>query len=225
MSRESIRTEAIVLHHFDYSDNSIIVRLYTRSNGLISCIAKGVKNKPKKGTNKMSYFLPLNLCETTLYYHPDKELHLLSQIHSLRYHQHLHTDIKKIIYTTLLSEFLLKVLHEENHPETLFNFLKEKIILLDQQTEKLLNLYLHTLLNVCGYLGYKPDIHTWNSLLDNDHNLIATFLNELYHNPDYEYTLSENEKKVIMDVIERFMQLHIQGFKPLQSSTVWRLIY
>lgn len=225
MSRESIHTEAIILHHFDYLDNSVIVRLYTQSHGLLSCIAKGVKNKPKKGTNKMSSFLPLNLSEILIYYDPDKELHLLSDIHSIRYHQNLHTDIKKIAYTSFLSEFLLHVLHQDAQPNTLFNFLKEKIILLDQQADKLLNLYLHIILNVCGYLGYQPDMNTWESLLDIDNAPIANFLNQVYFNPNYDYVLSEVEKKVVLSVVERFMQLHIQGFKPLQSTVIWSLIY
>lgn len=225
MPKESIHTEAIVLHHIDYTDNSIIVRLYTKTRGLLSCIAKGVKNKPKRGTSKISCFLPLNLSETTIYYHSDKELHLLSEIHSIRYHQSLHTDIKKIAYTSFLSEFLLRVLHEEDEPDALFNFLKEKIILLDQQSEKLLNLYFHIILNVCGYLGYRPDSSTWHSLLDRDSTSVVDFLSEIYSNPDYDYLLSEKEKKEALSTVERFMQLHIHGFRPLQSPTIWSLIY
>lgn len=225
MPRENIHTEAIILHHIDYSDNSIIVRLYTKSHGLLSCIAKGVKNKPKKGTSKMSYFLPLNLCEVTFYYHQDKELHLLSEIHSIYYHQNLYTDIKKIAYTSSLSELLLSILHEDDQPETLFTFLKTKIIQLDKQSEKLLNLYIHIILNVCGYLGYKPNIKTWEALLDNESLSISTFLNTIYDNPDYDYTLSEQEKKIVLSVLERFMQMYIQGFRPLKSTTVWASIY
>jgi DNA repair protein RecO (recombination protein O) len=225
MSRESIHTEAVILHYIDYADNSIIVRLYTQTHGLLSCIAKGVKTKPKKGTNKMSCFLPLNIVDTVIYYQQDKELHLLSEIHSIWYHQTLHTDIKKMAYTSFLAEFLLRVLHEEDQPDLLFSFLKEKIIRLDQQSDKLLNLYFHILLNVCGYLGYKPDLATWHSLLDVDEVSIASFLTEIYANPDYDYTLSDKEKKVALSVTERFMQMHIQGFKPLQSTTIWSLIY
>jgi DNA repair protein RecO (recombination protein O) len=225
MSRENTHTEAIILHHIDYSDNSIIVRLFTQTHGLLSCIAKGVKNKPKKGTSRMSAFLPLNISETTIYYDPNKELHLLSEIHSIRYHQHLHTDIKKMAYTSFISEFLLRVLHQEVQPDALFNFLKEKIIQLDQQSEKLLNLYFHIILNVCGYLGYQPNTATWESLLDTDNLGVANFLNEIYFNADYDYMLSEKEKKAALAVTERFMQVHIHGFKPLQSTTIWNLIY
>lgn len=225
MSKESIHTEAIVLHHIDYSDNSIIVRLYTKSHGLLSCIAKGVKNKPKKGTSKISAFLPLNLSKTTIYYDANKELHLLSEIHSIRYHQSLHTDIKKMAYTSFLSEFLLRVLHQEVQPEALYSFLKEKIIQLDLQSEKLLNLYFHIILNVCGYLGYRPDIHTWQSLLDTDSTSVIDFLHEIYFNADYDYLLSEKEKKTALYATEKFMQVHIHGFRPLQSVAIWSLIY
>lgn len=225
MPRENIHTEAIVLHHIDYADNSIIARLFTQSHGLLSCIAKGVKNKPKKGTSKMSAFLPLNISETTIYYDAEKELHLLSEIHSIHYHRTLHTDIKKMAYTSFVSEFLLRVLHQEEQPYALFNFLKEKIIQLDQQSEKLLNLYFHILLNVCGFLGYQPSADTWYSFLEDKEHNISTFLNEVYLNPEYDYVLSEQEKKTALAIVERFMQRHIHGFKPLQSTVIWSLIY
>lgn len=225
MSKENIDTEAIVLHYIDYADSSIIVRLFTKSHGLLSCIAKGVKKKSKKGTNKMSMFLPLNFCEVNIYYNSDKELHLLSEIHSTRYHQHLHTDIKKMAYTSFIAEFLLHVLHQDAQSEALFDFLKEKIIQLDGQQDKLLHLYFHIILNVCGYLGYQPNASTWEFLLDAEDSAVARFLNEIYFNPELDYVLSEREKKTALAVTERFMQMYIHGFKPLQSTVIWSLIY
>ncbi|MCS7076513.1 MAG: DNA repair protein RecO [Bacteroidia bacterium] len=221
----NIYTEAIVLRYINYGDNSLIARLYTRENGLISCIAKGVKKKSKKGTSKISYFLPLNICNINLYYSPDKEIHLLSDIHLVYYHQSLHIHFKKIAYTSLLTEFLLGVLHEDNQPYAIFDFLQSKIIQLDQQNEQLLPLYLHILLNTSGYLGYQADEKIWENLLEPKYIHLKSYLHDLYYTSSQNYTLTEDEKKAILSTIEKFMKLHIHGFKGLQSTSIWEVIY
>ena len=43
MKRVPVETDALVLRRFDYSETSQIARLYTRSEGRLSVIAKGIK--------------------------------------------------------------------------------------------------------------------------------------------------------------------------------------
>lgn len=225
MAREAIDTLAIMLDHIDYTDNSVIARIYTREYGLVSCIAKGVKKKLKKGTNKMSYFLPLNICQVTFYYRAERELHLLSELHLIYYHQSLHTEIKKILYTSSLGEFLLCILHEDSQPHLLFDFLKDKIIQLDRQNEHLIHLYVHILLNVCAYLGYKPNVLAWQDILETDYQHLPTYLEDVYYNPEQSYPLTTEERKAILAAIEQFAKRYIHGFKPLQSKAIWEIIY
>ncbi len=54
-------TRGIVLHHFKYSEKSIIAKIYTEKFGLQSYIINGVRSAKSK--NKAVYLQPLSLGE------------------------------------------------------------------------------------------------------------------------------------------------------------------
>ena len=55
------QSRAIVLRQIKYSETSLILKIYTEKEGLLSFIAKGVRGK--KGKLRSAQFQPLNLID------------------------------------------------------------------------------------------------------------------------------------------------------------------
>ena len=79
MSKRALaETEALVLRRFDYSETSQIARLYTRSDGRLSVIAKGIKrpNRDLQGPLDL-----LCLADVAFAGGPETELLVLRRYH------------------------------------------------------------------------------------------------------------------------------------------------
>ena len=57
------RSRAIVLHQIKYSETSLILKIYTEKEGLLSFIVKGVRGG--KGKFRSAQFQPLNVIDLT----------------------------------------------------------------------------------------------------------------------------------------------------------------
>ena len=55
------QSRAIVLNKINYSETSLILKIYTEQEGLLSFIVKGIRGK--KGKLRMAQFQALNLLE------------------------------------------------------------------------------------------------------------------------------------------------------------------
>jgi hypothetical protein len=76
------KTKGIVLHSLKYSENSIIVKIYTESFGLVSYLVRSVRSK--KSALKTGIFQPLTLLEMVVYhkknryFKPSRKLYIVS---------------------------------------------------------------------------------------------------------------------------------------------------
>ncbi|MBT7093375.1 MAG: hypothetical protein HN936_09015 [Bacteroidetes bacterium] len=66
------KIRAIVLHHLNYGDTSIIAHLYTDKFGRQSVMIKGARGQRKN--RKISLYHPLALLEIELYYKENRDL-------------------------------------------------------------------------------------------------------------------------------------------------------
>ena len=71
-------TEGIVLHKVNYSETSLILKVFTLQNGLQSFIFQGAKRKGKKG-NLIS---PLSIIQINYFQRQDSDLAKISEIES-----------------------------------------------------------------------------------------------------------------------------------------------
>ena len=62
---------AFVLHHYDWSESSLILETFTRSQGRVSLVAKGAK---KPSSNFRPVLLPLQHLELAYSMAPDSEI-------------------------------------------------------------------------------------------------------------------------------------------------------
>ena len=100
-----IKTRAIVLHRFAYSDSSFIVKALTEEYGVVSFIIKGAKRKesPFKGALD-----PLALSEVVFRQNPAKELQFIKEASIVNWHAHLRASLMDLAIAQVMAEIVLR---------------------------------------------------------------------------------------------------------------------
>jgi len=123
------KTESIILSVAPYRETSCILRLFTRTRGLLHGIAKGARRSGGKSTPT-----PLDrgiVLEALLYHRPNRELHTLGSLHVANFFHGIRADITKSALRDIAIELYLKSITEPSpHPE-LFDLLLNFFIKLD----------------------------------------------------------------------------------------------
>ena len=148
------QTKAIVLKTTKYSDNSLIVKMYTELFGLQTYIIGGVHSK--KAKIKSALFMPLTLLDVVANSSTKSSLIRPKEIsisHSL---QHIHADIQKATISIFLNEILLKSIKEEEANPDLFAFVYQSILVLEQ-TENVAMFHIEFLLH--SRFGFHQVLH------------------------------------------------------------------
>ena len=70
------KTRGIYLHHINYSETSIIARIYTEKFGIQSYLIQGVRKR--KASFSKSLFQSLFLLDMEVYYRPGRDLQRLA---------------------------------------------------------------------------------------------------------------------------------------------------
>jgi DNA repair protein RecO (recombination protein O) len=124
------KTEGIALSYIKYKESSIIAKIYTAEFGLQTYIQNGVRTEKSK--TKISLFQPLTLLDIVVYHKPNIEIHRIKEIKCSFIYKNIQTDYVKICICSFVSELLSKTLKENEKSETLFYFLKQTFINLDE---------------------------------------------------------------------------------------------
>ncbi len=105
-----IATEAIVLHAFNYSESSRIVRLATRDAGLVSVVARGAR-RPKSAFGSLDLFTH-GVAQISV--KPHRDLHNLTAFDLVKSRLSLGSALARFTAATMLTELVLRFGHEES---------------------------------------------------------------------------------------------------------------
>ena len=100
-----IKTRAIVLHRFPYSDSSFIVKVLTEESGIISFIVKGGKKKESPFRGALD---PLALSEVVFRQNPNAELQFIKEATLLNWHKDLRNDLLSLAKAQVITEMILR---------------------------------------------------------------------------------------------------------------------
>ena len=125
------KTRAIVLKNTNYSESSIISKIYTREFGIKTYILRGVR----KGKSKIrtSMIQPLSLVELDVYQKPNTSINNIKDLRNSPVLYKIQDDIIKKTVAMFMSEIVNYCLTEEVSDKELFDFLENQIIDLDQK--------------------------------------------------------------------------------------------
>jgi len=149
-----VKTRAIALHYVKYSESSIIACLYTEKFGRQSYIINAVRKK--RPAVPPSFFLPLTLLETDVYYKSGRDIQRIKEMTCLLHFHSIPFQVVKSTIALFIAELLYKTLKEEETNPALFDFLIHAIQLLDIKDEGIQNFHLVFLLHFMKFLGIYP---------------------------------------------------------------------
>lgn len=236
-----VTTKAIVLSSLKFGDTSLIVKCYTQDEGLKSYLIRGVL-KAKKGGVKVAYFQPLTQLKIVANHNTKNNLNSIKEVQVSYPYKTIYNDIVKQSVVMFLSEILSYSIQEEEENSSLFTYLETAFIWLDIH-DNVSNFHLLFLLNLSGFLGFYPD------LSDNDKlgfNLLEGNFSDSVHeknvisgNNFYQFkkllginfdsiekvSFSKSERQVILQIIIRYFELHLDGFRNPKSLQILEAVF
>tara|TARA_B110000240_G_C13460627_1_gene436510 strand:- start:449 stop:1171 length:723 start_codon:yes stop_codon:yes gene_type:complete len=236
-----ITTKAIVLSSIKYSDTSLIVKCYTEQEGLKSYIIKGVL-KPKKGGIKAAYFQPLTQLTLVANHSSKSSLHTLKEVQILNPYKTIYRDIVKQSVVLFLSEVFSSSIQEEEKNIAFYKYLEAGLIWLDVH-DKIANFHLLFLLNAARFLGFYPDTAETTlfgfDLLNGSFSASTANKNVISGNEFYQFkkllginfdsieevSFSKNERQLVLQIIIRYFELHLDGFRKPRSLQILETVF
>lgn len=147
-------TQGIFLQKINYSETSLIARVYTEKFGLQSYLLKGARNKKKQNTAGLLQHLAL--LEMEVYHRPSSNLQKIKEIRVSHPFGELPYQIHKSTLALFINELLLKVIRQEEASQDLFHFLQQAIIHLDEMQTGVSNYHLLFMTKLSEFLGFHP---------------------------------------------------------------------
>jgi DNA repair protein RecO (recombination protein O) len=237
------KTQAIVLHTTDYSDTSLIVKLYTQAHGVQRFLVKGAK---RKGASvKSNLFQPLYLLDVVAYKNERNQLQALREVKVSTLLASITSSPQKIAIVFFMNEIMYKCFQEEESNPDLFSFLHESILLLENTEEHFVNLHLIFMLRLSRFLGFYPkgNYSTLNQWFDMQEGLFmgapplhakylseesSTLFNQLLLSSYYDMerlVLSRQERKKLLTILIEYYELHLPQIGKIKSQTILQDIF
>lgn len=148
-------TEAIVLKSIDYSDTSLIVRLFTRDYGKVTIISKGAR-KSKRGLGGM--LKPPNQISITYRHRDNRDIQTLAGCEFATRHPGLLTDMARATAAMMAVEMLDKSVHEYDPQPLLFRLITALIAELAEAGSDPTSLIHFYQLHLAVQLGFAPHL-------------------------------------------------------------------
>lgn len=148
------KTRGIVFHVTDYSESSVVAKIYTELFGLQSYLINSVRKKNPKV--KPTVLQPLSLIDLVVYHKERSGLQRLAEVRSNPVLKSIPFDIRKSSMILFMNEVLFKSVKEEEANRSLFDFIFSSVELLEMQDESYSDFHLIFLIQLTKYLGFYP---------------------------------------------------------------------
>ena len=236
-----ITTKAIVLNALKYSDSSLIVKCFTKNEGIKSYLLRGIL-KPKKKGITAAYFQQLTQLKIVANHNTKNNLNSLKEVHIENPYKTIYSNVVKQTIVLFLSEVLSNTIQEEEKNEDLYHFLETAFIWLDVH-DKIANFHILFLLNLTKFLGFYPDVNSTNKngfhLKEGYFTDITSEKNIIYGNQIYQFkkclgmnfdaledvSFSKKERQLVLQIIIRYFELHLDGFRHPKSLPILEAVF
>ncbi|MDR6784118.1 DNA repair protein RecO (recombination protein O) [Pedobacter africanus] len=148
------KTRGIVLKTTLYSENSVVVQIFTEKFGIQSYMINGVK-KPRAKIS-MNMLQPLHLVDMVVYHKANTNIQRISELRPAPVFRNIPYDIIKSTIVIFLNEVLYKSIRQQTTDEQLFDFIFNAICWFDETEEQNVNFHLAFLLKLSRFLGFAP---------------------------------------------------------------------
>ncbi|MCX6182988.1 MAG: DNA repair protein RecO [Bacteroidetes bacterium] len=228
-------SQAIVINTINYSESGVIIKFFTRENGLVSVFA------PKKKGNKKNSFQALSIVEIEYMSRKKASLYRLKSSKIIAPFNSIYNDPLKTMMLLFLSEVLVKTVKDEAANPELYNFLRRELLFFDQLEEGVHNFHLYFLSHLITHLGFRPLQGEGKFFNIEEGEFVEFEPREKYFNePESKMFLSllqssgDDLKSICVDRTSRinllkgivgFYRYHCPGFGELKSLEVLEEVY
>jgi DNA repair protein RecO (recombination protein O) len=231
-----VSTRGIVLYQADYSETSLIVKIYTEHFGLQSYIVKGVR---KKGSRiKRNLFGPLSMVDLVAYSKENSGLHMIKEVTCHRQFIQIASDIVKSSIVLFMNELLYRSIHGEMPDRKVFGFIYESLARLEEATENLAGYPNIFAVQLATYLGFAPhnnfsatqcyfDMQEGTfSEVQPDHTYYVSppysqaLARLLDLNPGESDMLDHSSRNFILEKVLDYYRLHLPAFGEMKSPHI-----
>lgn len=199
-----VSTPGIVLQTIKYSESSVIVKIFTQQQGLLSFIVKGVRKKNARF--HANNFTLLSILHLDYKFSSNKSLHFIDELSIPVTLAGIQTNPLKSCIAFFLAEVCAKSIHEQEQDEKFFDFLMEHILHLNQTNESI-NLFAHYfLLQMTDMLGFKPQ-GRYDAAQPVFDLREGTFMSVFPMHPEF---ITKEEAKLFSDIASSNLQHHYE---------------
>ncbi len=138
-----------------YRDTSQIATIYSRELGRLSVIAKGVREKAGRFGGVPDVLAQLSV---VLYWHEQRDLHLLSRWELRRKTSHITEDMERMAVGLGAIELIDAVSFHEEHRGVFFELLTDVLGAADEVTRNMASILPYFQMQVLAGLGFRPGI-------------------------------------------------------------------
>ena len=238
----TLSTPALVLHTTEYSETSVIAKVFTRQLGVRSYILKGVRKGGSR--TKRNLLQPLSYLDMVVYANPKTSLNYVKEMAPHNAEAFRQSDNQAITNAVVffMTELLYKTLREEEPDQELFDYIVDA---LEQLKSPLASTHaqmpLLFLLRLTRYLGLWPrdNYSPREPLFDLQEGCFKSVGETTVDAPTsallHAYlqavgqgapcpTASLSQRTTLMNRLIEYLQLHLQGFKNFNSHEILHTI-
>ena len=232
-----INTRGIVFQKINYSESSIIVKIYTEEFGILSFIVRGVKSK--RSALKPAHFQPLTILDLVISHKENKSLHNIKEIKVGHAYRTVFSDSVKQSILFFLNEILLKTIKEETPDRSLFEWLFHALSWLDLTDKNVVNYHLVFLFQLSRFLGFYPKVSGMEPLyFDLQEGLFQSVQPEhpayisgpqvqqliLLRNSTFEDSsdlhIGNKNRRELLHILVNYYQMHLPNISQIKSLEV-----
>ncbi len=190
-----LSTKGIVLHCIDYSETSIIARIYTEQLGLQTYIVKGVR---KKGSRiKRNLFAPLSIIQLVANHKEGEGMRVMRDASCEYQLNGIATDMAKTAVSIYISELLTRSFSAQMADPLLYEFIEDAILNLDRATGAVAGFPLSFTIGLTQFMGFDPH----NNFSNNETYFDMEEGNFCSHPPGHPYYLSPPLSNQLSEVL------------------------
>jgi DNA repair protein RecO (recombination protein O) len=152
MTKNMLKTSALVLKSINWSESSKIVSLYTRTQGRIDVIAKGARRRNSQYTGILE---TLNSIEAIIYFSPSRELQNLGQVSLENNFTTIRSHLHHTAYALGILELIYTLIHPKEGDEIFYDFVLRMLEEISRHPSPVIILW-YFLIKLASYLGFKP---------------------------------------------------------------------
>ena len=233
-----VKTKVIVLHTLKYGESRIIVDMFTREAGRLSCMV--TIPKTQHGRLKKQYFQPMTLLEVEVDVRQRAQLQKLRDAHLLSPYTTIPFSPEKLALSLFTAEFLCYALRSEQQNTILFDYICDSVQWLDMAEGGYANFHLTFLMRLSRFLGFYPNLEglvpaaffdlregrfcgdapTHRDFLQPVDAEKIRLLMRMDFPTMHLFRLSRTERNRITEVLLHYYRLHIPQFPELKSLGV-----